>query len=220
MLQTWIQGVTTVIIHTLPQAKNILKILKMDADQNAQITTLIYANILGNSESATMQTATEYTLRGQCAKDPHKYNSMHYHVRKQTSFITTTVLQTLPLKTNLTKPPVPLTLMTLPAPLLVPTLIPRTQLFPTPSHSLTSSYPHPNSQQPSSPRHNLGRQHTTLQSPSHPPQYYHLKEQPIAKIEPNTDDKFSSLFETCSINSTTQQEQMVHRREGNKFTGT
>ena len=27
---------------------------KMDADQNAQITTLIYANILGNSESATM----------------------------------------------------------------------------------------------------------------------------------------------------------------------
>ena len=80
-----------------------------------------------------MRTATEYKLRGQCAKDPHKYNSMHYHVLKQTSFITATALQTLPLKTNLTKPPAPLTLITLPAPLLVPTLIPRTQYFHTPT---------------------------------------------------------------------------------------
>ena len=32
------------------------------------------------------------------------------------------------------------------------------------SHSLTSSYPHPNSHQPSSPRHNLRRQHTAVQS--------------------------------------------------------
>ena len=125
----------------------------MDADQNVQISTLIYANILGNSESATMRTATEYTLREQCAKDPHKYNSMHYHSRKQTSFITPTALQTLPLKISLRKLPVPLTLLTLPAPILVPTLIPRT------------------------------------------PQYYHQKEQPIAKTEPNTDDKFSFLFE-------------------------
>ena len=105
----------------------------MDADQNAQISTLIYVNILGNSESATMSTATEYTLNGQCAQDPHNYNSMHYHARKQTSFITPTALQTPPLKTNLTKPPVPLTLPTLPAPLLVPTLIPRTQFFSTPT---------------------------------------------------------------------------------------
>ena len=48
------EGVTTAIIHTLLQAKNILKTLKMDADQNAQISKLIYANILGNSESAKM----------------------------------------------------------------------------------------------------------------------------------------------------------------------
>ena len=73
-------------------------------------------------------------LKGQCAQDPHKYNSMLYHARKQTSFITLTALQTMPLKTNLTiptnltKPLVPLTLLTLPAPLLVPalSLIPRT----------------------------------------------------------------------------------------------
>ena len=49
------------------------------------------------------------------------------------------------------------------------------------SHFLTSSSPHPNSQQPSSPRHNLSRQHTAVQSPSHPPQYYHQDDQPIAK---------------------------------------
>ena len=115
------------------------------------------------------------------------------HARKQTSFITPTALQTLPLKTNLTKLPVPLTLLILPAPILVPTLI-QNPILPY-SHSLTSSYPHPNSQQPLSPRHNHSRQHTAVQSQSHPPQYYHQKEQPIAKVEPNTDDKFSFLFE-------------------------
>ena len=72
--------------------------MKIDADQNAQITTLVYANILGNSEIATMWTATEYILSGQCAKDPHKYNSMHYHACKKNSFITSTSLQTLPWK--------------------------------------------------------------------------------------------------------------------------
>ena len=58
---------------------------------------------------------------------------MHYHTRKQTSFITPTALQTQPLKTNLTKPTVPLTVITHPAPLLIPTLIPITQFFPTPT---------------------------------------------------------------------------------------
>ena len=62
------------------------------------------------------------------------------------------------------------------------------------SHSWTSSSPNPNSEQPLSPRHNLSRQHTTEQSPSHPPQYYLLNNQPIAKIEPNTKDQFF-LFE-------------------------
>ena len=82
-----------------------------------------------------MWTATEYTLglRGQCAKDLHKYNSMHYHACKQSSFINRTTMQTLPSKTNLTKPHIPLTLITLPTPLLVTTLIPRTQVFPTPT---------------------------------------------------------------------------------------
>ena len=45
--------VTTAIIHTLLHAKNILKTLNVDADQNAPITTQIFANILCNSESAT-----------------------------------------------------------------------------------------------------------------------------------------------------------------------
>ena len=79
----------------------------MYADKNAPVTTQIYANILWNSESATMRIATEYTLRGQCAKYPHKKNIMHYHTSKQTSFIASTAQQTQPLKTNLTKPPVP-----------------------------------------------------------------------------------------------------------------
>ena len=34
----------------------------MDADQNAQVTNQIYANIQWNSESTTMWSATEYTL--------------------------------------------------------------------------------------------------------------------------------------------------------------
>ena len=38
------------------------------------------------------------------------------------------------------------------------------------SHTWTSSSPNPNSEQPLSTRHNLSRQHTTAQSPSHPPQ--------------------------------------------------
>ena len=108
--------------------------------------------------------------------------------QKQTSFITPPALQTLPLKTNLTKPPIPLTLITLPAPISSYTYS-QNQILPY-SHSLTSSYPHPNFQQPSSPRHNLSRQHTAVHSPSDPPQCYHQKEQTIAKIEPNTDDKF------------------------------
>ena len=150
-----------------------------------------YANILGNSESATMWTAIEYSLRGQWAKDPHKYNSMHSHTRKQTSFITPTARQTLHLKTNLIKPPVPLTLITLPAPLLVPTLSPRTQLFRTSAPRLWAT-PIQTPLQPSSPRHNLSRQHTAVQSPSHPPQYYHQKEQPIEKS--NRTEAINSLF--------------------------
>ena len=63
------------------------------------------------------------------------------------------------------------------------------------SHSWTSSSPNLNSEQPLSPRHNLSRQHTTVQSSSHPPQYYRQKNQPIAKIEPNTQDQFYFLFE-------------------------
>ena len=48
-----------------------------DADQKAPITTEIYVNIICNSESATTTDDTEFTLRGQCARDPHK----HYHTR-------------------------------------------------------------------------------------------------------------------------------------------
>ena len=62
------------------------------------------------------------------------------------------------------------------------------------SHSWTSSSPNSNSEQPLSPRHNLSRQHTTVQSPSHPPQHYCQNDQPIAKIKPNTQDQFSFLF--------------------------
>ena len=50
------------------------------------------------------------------------------------------------------------------------------------SHSWTSSSPNPNSEKPFSPRHNFSRQHTTVQSPSNPPQYYRQNDQPIAKI--------------------------------------
>ena len=51
--------------------------------------------------------------------------------------------------------------------------------------------PHPNTQELSSPRHNLSRQHTTVESPSHPPQYHHQNDQLISKIEPNTHDQFA-----------------------------
>ena len=91
-------GVTTAIIHTLLHEKNVLKTLYVDADQNAPITTQIFANILFNSQSATMWDATEFTLRGQCAKDPHKNNIKHHHTHKQTYFITPAALQTQPLQ--------------------------------------------------------------------------------------------------------------------------
>ena len=41
----------------------------------------------------------------------------------------------------------------------------------------------------------LSRQQATVQSPSHPPQYYYQDGHPIAKIWPNTHGKFSFLFE-------------------------
>ena len=63
------------------------------------------------------------------------------------------------------------------------------------SHSWTSSYPSPNSEQPLSPRHNLSRQHTTVPPHSHPPQYYRQNDQAIAKIEPNTHEIFYFLYE-------------------------
>ena len=62
------------------------------------------------------------------------------------------------------------------------------------SHSWTSSSANTNSEQPLSPRHNLSRQHTTVQSPSNLPQYYRQNNQPIAKIQQNTHDHFSFLY--------------------------
>ena len=44
-------------------------------------------------------------------------------------------------------------------------------------------------------RYKLSRQHTTVQSPSYPPQYYGQNHQPIAIIESNTHDHFSFLYE-------------------------
>ena len=67
--------------------------------------------------------------------------------------------------------------------------------IPSYSHSFTSCCPHPNSQQLSSPRHNLSRQHTTVESPSNPRQQYHQNDQPLTKNEPNTHDQFAFLFE-------------------------
>ena len=89
------------------------------------------------------------------------------------------------------------------------------------SHSWTSNSPNQNSEQPLSPRHNHSRQHTTVQSPSHPPQYYRQNHQPIAKIESNMHDHFYFLYKKIItyINWTTQQEKMVQRKGGNKFTG-
>ena len=53
------------------------------------------------------------SLRATCTVQIQTRNqtqySMHYHAHK-TSFITPTALQTLPLKTNLTKPPIPITI--------------------------------------------------------------------------------------------------------------
>ena len=69
-------------------------------------------------------------------------------ISKQTSFTTPTTLQTQPLQTNLRKPRVPLTLIILPAPILVSTLMNSNNPILPYSHSLTSSAPHPNSQQP------------------------------------------------------------------------
>ena len=63
------------------------------------------------------------------------------------------------------------------------------------SNSFTSCSSHPHSQQLSSPKHNLRRQHTTVESPSHLPQYYHQNNQPISKIEQNTYGQFPFLFE-------------------------
>ena len=90
------------------------------------------------------------------------------------------------------------------------------------SHSWTSNSPNPNSEQPLSPRHNLSRQQTTVQSPSHPTQHHRQNHQPIAKIESNTHDNFSFLYEkiiNLQHHWTTPQEKMVQRRGGNKFTG-
>ena len=135
-------------------------------------------------------------LRGQCVKDPHKNNIKHHHTCKQTMFTLPAPLQTQPLQTNLRKPPVSLTLIILPGPLLITTLTPITQFLPTPTlghqalPTQTQSNPYHHQDM-----HNLSRQHTTVQSPSHPPQYYCQNHQPIAKIESNTHDHFSFLYE-------------------------
>ena len=86
------------------------------------------------------------------------------------------------------------------------------------SHSWTSSSPNPNSEQPLSPRHNLSRQHTTVQSPSHPPQYYRQNDQPIAKIEPNTHDNFTFIYEKIihlqhQLNNTAGENGSAKRRK-------
>ena len=163
----------------------------MDADQNAQISTLIHANILGNSESAAIWTPTEYTLRGQCTKDPHKYNSMQYHAREQTSFITPTALQILPLKTNLTKLPVPLTLLTLLAPLLVPKLIPRTQFFPTPTPWLRATP----TQTPSNPHHQETISVGSTLPCNHPPTLHNTTTRKTTQLQKsNRTRMINSLF--------------------------
>ena len=137
-------------------------------------------------------------LRGQCAKNPNNYNSMHYHTSKQTSCITPTTLQTLPLKTNLTKPPIPLTLIPLPASVLVPTLIPRTQFFPTPTPWLRAT----TTQTPSNPHQKDTISVGSTLPYNHPPALHSIttrKDQPIAKIKPNTDDKLSFLFKKMTM---------------------
>ena len=69
--------------------------------------------------------------------------------RIQTCFITLAALHIQPLRTNPTKPPVPLTLKTLPALLLILTHIPMTKFFPTPTHLLRA----PPTQTPSNSHH-------------------------------------------------------------------
>ena len=58
------------------------------------------------------------------------------------------------------------------------------------SHSLTSCYPNPNSQQPLSKRHNLSRQQTAIQSPSCPPLYFNQKRPANCKNQTKHNDKF------------------------------
>ena len=92
---------------------------------------------------------------------------------------------------NLTKQPVPLTLITLPALLLVPTLIPRTQFFPTTTPWLQAAP----TQTSSNPHHQDTITVGTTLPYNHPPTFhnttYQQKEQPIAKIKQNTDDILS-----------------------------
>ena len=135
------------------------------------ITTEIFANILCNSESAATWDATEFTLRAQCSKDPHKNNIKHHHNRKQTSFITNAALQTQPLQTNHRKPPVSITLIILHTPLIIPTLIPITQFFATPTLGprapLTKTHRNPYHQDTISVGSTL-----RYNNPPHLPQYY------------------------------------------------
>ena len=65
-------------------------------------------------------------------------------------------------------------------------ILPYSPLGPRALQTLTQSNPYH--------QDNLSRQHTTVQSPSHPPQYYLQNDRPIAKIEPNTHDHFYFLY--------------------------
>ena len=69
-----------------------------------------------------------------CKRSPQQLHQAPLHpVMKQTCFITPAALQTQPLQTNLRKPPVSSTLIILPSPLLITTLTPIIQFFPTPT---------------------------------------------------------------------------------------
>ena len=104
----------------------------------------------------------------------------HYHTRKQTSLITPTALNTQPLKTNLTKPPVPLTLIILHAPLLIPAPIPIIQFFP-----ILPRSPHPNFQQPSSPRQNIN---------NHPPTLHNTTTRMISQLQKSNRTRMINSF--------------------------
>ena len=66
---------------------------------------------------------------------PEQYQALsHQHTNQ---FTTPAELHTQSLRTNRTKPPVPLTLIILPVLLLISTHIIMTKFFPTPMHSLT-----------------------------------------------------------------------------------